>query len=137
MLDTDKVSLALAADYVGLSTDALKAMEAAGWIKRVANACSIPVYLGADIKRLKLAVPPETPEQIVQRDIREKCEYLMELIGQHTAGITSLQGRCTHPSAKKESKSDTGNWDQSQDSYWKDCKCPDCGKRWTEDQRAR
>lgn len=45
-----------------------------------------------------------------------------------------LQALCQHPSATKVNKGDTGNWDRSQDSYWRECKCPDCGKQWNEDQ---
>lgn len=48
--------------------------------------------------------------------------------------LSILQQECAHPNAEKIFKSDTGNWDRSQDSYWKDCRCPDCGKFWTEPQ---
>lgn len=45
-----------------------------------------------------------------------------------------LQTLCQHPNASKKYGSDTGNWDRGQDSYWIDYNCPDCGKRWQEDQ---
>lgn len=45
-----------------------------------------------------------------------------------------LQAICQHPFADKKYRSDTGNWDRSQDSYWIEFKCPDCGRRWIEDQ---
>lgn len=45
-----------------------------------------------------------------------------------------LQAVCTHPSVTKKACSNTGNYDPSADSYWYECKCPDCGKQWNEDQ---
>ena len=48
--------------------------------------------------------------------------------------LTSLQDYCEHPNVNKENKANTGNYDPSADHYWKDCKCPDCGKWWREDQ---
>lgn len=45
-----------------------------------------------------------------------------------------LQYHCKHPDVKKVNKSDTGNWSKADDVYWTECKCPDCGKYWTEDQ---
>jgi hypothetical protein len=134
MLDTDKVSLDLAAQYVGITPAALEAMEVTGWIKAVSHAGRIPVYLGADLKRLKKAAPPETPEQKVQREIREKRESIQRSIDCATEDMLALREQCTHPNATKIPKSDTGNWDRSQDAYWNDCTCPDCGKHWSEDK---
>jgi hypothetical protein len=134
MLDTDKVSLVLAAEYVGMTTDALEVMEITGWIKAVSRAGRIPVYLGADLKRLKKAAPPETLEQKVQRAIREKRASIQGIIDISNKDLLELQAQCTHPSATKTPKSNTGNWDRSQDAYWYDFSCPDCGKRWSEDQ---
>ena len=45
-----------------------------------------------------------------------------------------LQALCKHPDVTKKMCSNTGNYDPSADSYWYECKCPDCGKRWNEDQ---
>lgn len=45
-----------------------------------------------------------------------------------------LQSQCQHPSASKKYCGDTGNWDRSQDSYWIEYRCPDCGKFWSVDQ---
>jgi hypothetical protein len=134
MLDTDKVSLELAAQYVGLSTQALEQLSVMGWLTPVAHAGQIPVYLGADLKRLKKAAPPETPGQKLQREIREKRENIQRNMDMANANLLALREQCTHPNAKKENKSSTGNWDRSQDAYWKECVCPDCGKRWTEEQ---
>jgi hypothetical protein len=50
------------------------------------------------------------------------------------ASIKSLQDKCKHPNVSKTYKSDTGNYDKSQDSYWIEFKCPDCEKYWCQDQ---
>lgn len=134
VLDKDKVSLGLAAEYVGISVQALEALEAAGWIKAVAHAGRIPVYLGQDLIRLKKAAPPETPEMKEQRRIRDKQSDLKAQIARLNADLDGLREQCTHPNVKKESNGSTGNYDRSQDHYWRDCTCPDCGKRWTEEQ---
>lgn len=46
-----------------------------------------------------------------------------------------LQAICTHPTATRKNFSDTGNWDRSQDSYWTEWHCTDCGKRWSTEQK--
>lgn len=48
--------------------------------------------------------------------------------------LKRLQDECTHPNVEKEYKADTGNWDRGDDSYWINFDCPDCRKRWMEDQ---
>jgi hypothetical protein len=135
MHDADKLSLGLASQYLGISTAALEALEAAGWIKAATHAPgSIPIYLGVDLKRLKLAAPPETPERKLQRRIRESREEVKAQIMHYTNELLAIQGGCAHPDAVKENKASTGNWSSSDDSYWKECSCPDCGKLWTENQ---
>jgi hypothetical protein len=110
-------------------------MEVAGWIKSIGLAGSrIPIYLGADLKRLKSAAPPETPEMKVQRLIRERKEDILAQLASLQIELEGVRNKCTHPNAVKQNNASTGNWDRSQDSYWKDCKCPDCGKSWREDQ---
>lgn len=134
MLDTDKVSLVLAAQYVGVTPAALEAMEVAGWIKAVDRVARIPIYLGVDLNRLCKAKPEETREQKMQREIREKREAIQLRIDVAADDMNALREHCAHPNAVRIPKSDTGNWDRGQDSYWKECKCHDCGKNWTEDQ---
>lgn len=48
--------------------------------------------------------------------------------------IKALQEECTHPSLSKIAKGSSGNYDPSNDCWWYECKCPDCGKYWHEDQ---
>ena len=66
---------------------------------------------------------------ILQRRIQIEQE-----IAQAYMNLKSLQEECTHPSLIGVFKADTGNWCPSDDAYWVDFKCPDCGKHWTEDQ---
>lgn len=51
--------------------------------------------------------------------------------------LKQLQEECGHPNLEKKYGSDTGNYDRSQDCYWTDYNCPDCGKRWCETKPAR
>lgn len=48
--------------------------------------------------------------------------------------LKDLQDACPHTDAVKVNKADTGNWCPQDDSYWKECSCPTCGKDWVEDQ---
>lgn len=50
--------------------------------------------------------------------------------------IDRIQEQCSHPDAAvtRVAKSDTGNYDRTQDAYWYECECKLCEKRWTEDQ---
>lgn len=70
-----------------------------------------------------------TPDQIIKRYAKIKAKQW-----KWDTAERDLQEICQHPSATKVNKGDTGNWDRSQDSYWRECKCPDCGKQWNEDQ---
>jgi hypothetical protein len=45
-----------------------------------------------------------------------------------------LRDICPHPDASKKYCGSTGNWDRSDDCYWIEWKCPDCGKKWMTDQ---
>ena len=67
---------------------------------------------------------------ILQRRIQIEQE-----IGQAYMNLKSLQEECTHPALVGTFRSDTGNWSEVDDNYWVEFKCPDCGKRWDEDQK--
>lgn len=45
-----------------------------------------------------------------------------------------IQDNCPHENLVGTYKSDTGNWDRSNDSYWINFHCNICDKFWTEDQ---
>lgn len=50
--------------------------------------------------------------------------------------IEEIQEQCSHPKScvTRVGKSNTGNYDPSEDSYWYECNCALCQKRWTEPQ---
>lgn len=60
-------------------------------------------------------------------DLKTKILKLSQVIQQ-------IQEDCPHTDVKKVPKSDTGNWCPQDDSYWYECRCPECDKFWTEDQ---
>lgn len=45
-----------------------------------------------------------------------------------------LQASCDHPGLISTKKSDTGNYDPSNNCHWIEFKCPNCGKFWREVQ---
>lgn len=67
-------------------------------------------------------------------EIQKKQIELNELIEKYVSELDELRESCSHPHATRIVKSNSGNYDPSADAYWYDCKCPDCGKRWQEDQ---
>ena len=87
-----------------------------------------------------LDLPKEQRELLVE--LHEKQKRVREQWDQIRFDEAKLFNRkfnlqhtgCEHPMATKVANSDKGNYDPSQDSSWYDCKCPDCGKTWVEDQ---
>ena len=69
-----------------------------------------------------------------QEQIRKFREDIQYIIDTNHNSLKMLQDKCTHPDVTKEYKSNTGNYDPSADSYWINLHCPDCDKRWREDQ---
>ena len=69
-----------------------------------------------------------------QSAIKKTGEKLRNKIEKLYADLSDLQKTCNHPRATKRAGSNTGNWCKSDDCYYYDCECPDCGYRWTEDQ---
>lgn len=49
--------------------------------------------------------------------------------------IESLRDQCSHENITGRYKSNTGNWCPSDDSYWIEANCLDCGKRITADSK--
>ena len=66
---------------------------------------------------------------ILQRRIQ-----IEQQIAQAYTSLKALQEECAHPALVGIFRSDTGNWSRSDDVYWVEFKCPDCGKRWDENQ---
>ena len=59
-----------------------------------------------------------------------KVKKIIEKIDVLCGQLADIRESCTHPNATGTYESDTGNWDKSQDTYWIECVCPDCGKHW-------
>lgn len=93
-----------------------------------------------EIMRDFLNLPEEDRQKLVelhnhQRYVVEQRErYENEIKRLHTALFNLQTTGCEHPFATRVNKSDTGNWCKADDRYWVECACPDCGKRWAEDQ---
>jgi hypothetical protein len=60
---------------------------------------------------------------------------LKEEISKLQTKIQSIQGNCNHPEEALTFvyKSDIGNWDRNEDSYWTNYTCNLCEKKWSED----
>ena len=50
------------------------------------------------------------------------------------ANLGTLREECTHQDLTYKYGGDSGNYDRSQDCYWIDWNCNDCGKRWSTTQ---
>lgn len=72
---------------------------------------------------------------MTQDEIRNKWESIDRREDKLAKELIKLQSLCNHPNVKKEYKSNTGNYDPSADSYWIEFRCPDCRKRWIEEQK--
>lgn len=64
----------------------------------------------------------------------DRVKAHLKEIDKHYGMIKTLQKNCKHKHVEKIPKSDTGNWDKSQDEYWYEITCFDCDKYWTEPQ---
>ena len=51
------------------------------------------------------------------------------------AELLTLQDSCEHLNAFGMYQANDGNYDPSCDSYWLECRCPECGKRWHIDSK--
>jgi predicted RNA-binding Zn-ribbon protein involved in translation (DUF1610 family) len=69
-----------------------------------------------------------------QKQISKQREMIEFTIDAQRNMLKFLQTKCTHPNVVSQYKADTGNYDKSQDRYWVEFRCPDCGKQWMEDQ---
>jgi len=61
---------------------------------------------------------------------------IQEEIAELQRRLKRIQDECSHPKdcTIKKGASNTGNYCPQDDSYWYDCYCELCNKRWTEDQ---
>lgn len=67
-------------------------------------------------------------------DISNERERICKNMNKWKVKLSNIQDSCSHVNIIKEYKSNTGNYDPSNDNYWANLKCPDCGKFWREDQ---
>ncbi len=70
-----------------------------------------------------------TPAQI-----RRKLATIRKNQNKWILAEKALHDVCPHLDASKKHCGSTGNWDRSDDCYWIEYKCPDCGKFWSVDQ---
>ena len=66
--------------------------------------------------------------------ISQRHEQIVQRLSEAYVDLSTLQEECTHPGLVGTYKADTGNWSRSDDAYWVEFRCPDCSKRWDEDQ---
>lgn len=85
---------------------------------------------GIKIKRK----PVKMNENMTVTQVKRKRITIQNKIISLREQLEELQNLCKHPDVTKKYGGDSGNYDPSQDSYWIDWRCPDCGKFWTTDQ---
>ena len=73
-------------------------------------------------------------DQHTQEQIRNWRIDVQYTINANQSTLKWIQDKCTHPDVTKEYKANTGNYDPGCDRYWINFHCPDCDKRWREDQ---
>lgn len=66
--------------------------------------------------------------------IKKKIERINIKINALNEEIKTTQESCPHADLEYKYGGSSGNYDRSQDDYWLDWKCNDCGKRWTTSQ---
>lgn len=66
--------------------------------------------------------------------IRRKRERLEKKIDKLIQELQLLIENCAHVNVNKVSAGSTGNYDRTQDVYWWNIDCLDCGKHWKVDQ---
>jgi hypothetical protein len=69
-----------------------------------------------------------------QREINRVREKLENEAAQIKKQLLDLRTECTHPNVILKHGANTGNYDPSQDCYWIDHHCPDCGLKWTREK---
>jgi len=86
------------------------------------------------LEKVKESVAEYLKKEERVKSIKEERESLESLSVAIRKRLKVLQARCDHMEATVHYKSDTGNCCKSDDRYWKEYHCPECGKRWEEEQ---
>ena len=64
---------------------------------------------------------------MTRQEVRSTRRRIMRERHKLAAEEHKLQSVCAHPAAIRRYRSDTGNWCESDDTYWMEIDCPDCG----------
>jgi hypothetical protein len=64
----------------------------------------------------------------------KSVKQIKEEINSLWSKIDRIKDKCKHLFVDTVLKSDTGNYDPTQDCYWKEMTCLTCEKQWNEDQ---
>ena len=71
--------------------------------------------------------------KVLQAGIRVERARIDKELAELEAELDAVQAICEHPNAVKVNKGSAGHFERD-DRYWRECECPDCGKKWSEDQ---
>jgi hypothetical protein len=69
-----------------------------------------------------------------QKTIKERYDQLIKRLNRVQNELLELKEECHHPNVIKKHGSNTGHLCRTDDEYWTDYKCPDCGKFWSTPQ---
>lgn len=68
------------------------------------------------------------------KTILQQKKYILKKKKEWTDKLYALQASCPHSGHLFKYRSNTGNYSPSDDSYWTEHTCDDCGKYWTEER---
>ncbi len=71
---------------------------------------------------------------LTSKQIRRRLETIHKHQSKWAKAKDDLQNSCNHNNVIKKNCGSTGNWDRNDDEYWREFRCLDCQKFWTEDQ---
>jgi hypothetical protein len=60
--------------------------------------------------------------------MKDKVEGILENMKKLQCTLEKEQNQCSHDNVKVEKNSNTGNYDPSDNQYWVNVECLDCGK---------
>lgn len=83
----------------------------------------------------KLHICLNTETRDITQKIRARVSTINSTVARLGLELRQIQEECNHQGDLQYTyDGDSGNYDKSQDVYWIDWKCNDCGKRWTTSQ---
>ena len=66
--------------------------------------------------------------------VKQKRDIIESLQTELSQQITDLRKKCSHQNLTYKYGGSSGNWDKSDDCYWIDWNCEDCGHSWNTSQ---